>query len=49
MCVCVMQADGVDRLTLDSLHDTAVTTANENESQHMEPVASSPCKNAQST
>lgn len=53
MCFCVMhvQAGGLDRLTLDSQYDTAVTTAieNKNQSQHMEPVASSPSKNAQST
>lgn len=50
MCVCVMdaQAGGLERLTLDSLDDTAVTTENENQS-HMEPAASSPCKIAQST
>lgn len=48
MYVCVMyaQVGGLDRLTLDSLYDRA---ANENKSQHMEPVTSSPCKNAQSS
>lgn len=48
MCVCVMQAGGLDRLTLDSLYDKAVTTANENRSHQMEPVASNPLENAQS-